>query len=100
MPGLETTPSSASGHTFTLFCSHGGQGDRVVRPWHRLHFLSLHSEHQRVVRPWYCCPESCGCPIPGGVQGQAGWGPGQPDLVGYNQHTAEGWIQMVFKVLS
>jgi len=25
---------------------------------------------------------SCGCPIPGGVQGQAGWGPGQPGLVG------------------
>ena len=23
----------------------------------------------------------CGCPVPGGVQGQAGWGPGQPDLV-------------------
>ena len=24
---------------------------------------------------------SCGCPILGGFQGQAGWGPGQPDLV-------------------
>jgi len=23
----------------------------------------------------------CGCSIPGGVQGQAGWGPGQPGLV-------------------
>jgi len=23
----------------------------------------------------------CGCPMPGGVQGQVGWGPGQPDLV-------------------
>ena len=23
----------------------------------------------------------CGCPIPGGVQGQDGWGPGQPGLV-------------------
>ena len=22
-----------------------------------------------------------GCPIPGGVQGQVGWGPGQPSLV-------------------
>jgi len=20
---------------------------------------------QRVVRHWHCCPESCGCPIPG-----------------------------------
>ena len=23
----------------------------------------------------------CGCPVLGGVQGQAGWGPGQPGLV-------------------
>ena len=23
----------------------------------------------------------CGCPIPRGVQGQVGWGPGQPGLV-------------------
>ena len=23
----------------------------------------------------------CGCPIPGGVQGWVGWGPGQPGLV-------------------
>ena len=23
----------------------------------------------------------CGCPISGGVQGQVGWGPGQPGLV-------------------
>ena len=23
----------------------------------------------------------CGCPMPGGVQGQVGWGPRQPDLV-------------------
>ena len=25
---------------------------------------------------------SCECPIPGGIQGQVGWGPGQPELVG------------------
>jgi len=25
---------------------------------------------------------SCGCPIPGGVQGQVGWGSIQPDQVG------------------
>ena len=24
---------------------------------------------------------SCGCPVPGGVQGQVGWGPGQSGLV-------------------
>jgi len=27
---------------------------------------------------------SCGCPIPGGVQGQVGWGPGQPEMLGGN----------------
>ena len=35
----------------------------------------------RLVMCWNSCPERCGCPIPGGVQGQAGWGPGQPGLV-------------------
>jgi len=49
---------------------------------------------QRAVRPWQCCPESCGCPIPGGAQGQAGWGSGQPELVGVSQPMAgvgTGW---------
>ena len=32
---------------------------------------------------------SCGCPIPGGVQGQAGWGSEQPGLVGGVLPTAE-----------
>jgi len=36
---------------------------------------------QRAVRPWHSCPESCGCPIPGGAQGHIGWGPGQPELL-------------------
>ena len=27
---------------------------------------------------------SCGCPIPGGIQGQVGWGPGKPELVADN----------------
>lgn len=29
------------------------------------------------------------CPVPGGVQGQAGWSPGQPDLVGGNPATQD-----------
>ena len=29
--------------------------------------------------------ESCGCPIPGGAQGQVGWGVGQSDPVGGSQ---------------
>ncbi len=33
----------------------------------------------------------CGCPILGGVQGQVGWDPGQPDIVGGNQPVAAGW---------
>jgi len=34
---------------------------------------------QRAVRPWHC-PQKLWCPIPGGAPGQAGWGPGQPEL--------------------
>ena len=33
---------------------------------------------------------SCGCPIPGGIQGQAVWGPGQPDLVRGNPDHSRG----------
>jgi len=33
---------------------------------------------------------SCGCSIPGGVQGQVGWGPGQPELVGGNSSHSRG----------
>ena len=32
---------------------------------------------QRMVRRWHSCPDKMWCPIPGGVQGQVGWGPGQ-----------------------
>jgi len=46
------------------------------------------SHHQRAVRPWHCCPELW-CPIPGGTPGQAGWGPGQPELGG--GIPAHGW---------
>lgn len=37
---------------------------------------------QRVVGHWQCCPEKCGCPIPGGAQDRVGWDPKQPELVG------------------
>jgi len=50
------------------------------------------------VRPWHCRPEKCECPIPGGAQGQAGWGPGQPDLPGGVLAMAGGWSLMSFKV--
>jgi len=34
---------------------------------------------------------SCGCPISGGVEGQAGWGPGQPDVVSGSPAHGRGW---------
>jgi len=53
---------------------------------------------QREVRRWHCCPESCGCPIPAGAQGQAGWGPVQTELVEGIQPIAGGWNWVGFKV--
>jgi len=32
----------------------------------------------------------CGCPISGGIQGQVGWDPGQPDLVSGNRAHSRG----------
>jgi len=45
--------------------------------------------------------KGCGCPIPGGVQGQVGWGPGQPGLV--NGEVGDlawlgGWRFMILEV--
>ena len=37
---------------------------------------------RRAVRHWHSCSESRGCLIPGRAQGQVGWGPGQPKLMG------------------
>ena len=45
----------------------------------------------------------CGCPIPGGVQGRVGWGPGQPGLVnGEVGGPAQqgGWRFMILEVPS
>ena len=39
----------------------------------------LHRESGEVLAQ--AAQRGCGCPIPGGVQGQVGWGPGQPALV-------------------
>lgn len=41
---------------------------------------------------------SCGCPIPGGIQGIVGWEPVQPDMVSGNFACGrKGWNQIVFK---
>jgi len=42
------------------------------------------------------CSESCGWPIPGGIQGQVEWDPGQPELL----PMAGGWSLMTLKVPS
>jgi len=55
---------------------------------------------QSMVRPWNSCPEKCGCPIPAGAQGQAGWGPGKTDLVGSTQPRQGGWSLMSLEVPS
>ena len=50
------------------------------------------------MRCWHCCPEICGCPIPGGAQGWVGWGPGQPELVGSAipwQGDGTGWTHIL-----
>jgi len=49
----------------------------------------------RMVRHWHCCPESCGCSISGGAEGQVGWGFGQPVLVGGVSAHGRGWDEMV-----
>ena len=41
----------------------------------------------------------CLC-IPGGAQGQVGWGPGQPELVGGSPTHGRGWGWVGFKVPS
>ena len=39
----------------------------------------LHRESGEVLEQ--AAQRGCGCPVPGDVQGQVGWGPGQPGLV-------------------
>jgi len=46
---------------------------------------------EMVVRLWHSCPQKLWCPIPGGAQGQVGWGSGQPELVGGSLPMAESW---------
>jgi len=44
-------------------------------------------------------PRDCGCPIPGGGQGQAGRGPWQSELGVATSPWQGGWNWMIFKVL-
>jgi len=51
-----------------------GQGETALNSVGRFRSdVGLQSFIQRAVRPRHCCPESCGCPIPGDAQGQVGW---------------------------
>ena len=53
----------------------------------------LKAEKSRTERPFLeqeqVAQGGCGCPIPGGTQGQAGWGPGQPELLDGTAHGRE-----------
>lgn len=58
-------------------------------------------DNHRMVRHGTGCTESYGCPIPRGAQGQAEWGPRQPELMGGNQPLQHrGWNWVIFLVLS
>ena len=43
---------------------------------------------------------SCECTVPGDIQDQVGWSPGQPGQVGGSQPRAGSWNWMGFKVPS
>jgi len=71
-------PAPAQAHTL------GGRKDGPQKP----HSLSKRRFKLDFRRKFFTqrgagtgCPEKLWCPIPGGVQRQVGWGPGQPDLV-------------------
>ena len=51
-----------------------------------------------LVRGGTGCPEKLWCPIPGGTQGQVGWGPGQPELMGGSPAHCRGWSSMEFSL--
>ena len=54
---------------------------------------------ERVVRHWHSLPVSCGAPSLE-VQGQVGWGPEQPELLGGSPAHGTGWDWVGFEVLS
>jgi len=56
--------------------------------------------NSEAVRCWHSCPEKLWCPTPGVAQGQVGWGPGQPELVGGSPAHSRSWSWVGFKVLS
>jgi len=53
--------------------------------WHSKSYSWVRLHYPIISREWWgagtAAQRGCGCPIPGGVQGQVGWGPGQPGLV-------------------
>jgi len=52
------------------------------------------------MRHWHSCPGKLWCPIPQGAQGQVGWGPEQPELVGSSPAHSREWDWVGFEVPS
>jgi len=67
------------------------------RRWRRFHPILIHFTQRAVTHCSQVAQGGCGCPIPGGIQGQAGCGSGQPGLlVGDPAHS---WNEMSTVVL-
>jgi len=61
--------------------------------------MFLYCPDQKLVNLDQVAQRSCGCPLPGSIQGQVGWGSEQPGLV-EGVPAQGGWNQMIFKVPS
>ena len=75
-------PTGKMGRDFIRECSDGMRGNSFKPKEDRFQLGSRKKFlTPEVLRHWHYCSE-LGVPIPGGAQGQAGWSPGQPELVG------------------
>jgi len=82
--------------------SDGQRRNKTIREWKKKYYflaLVIHSQENYSLSSISSpkddasgCPEKLWCPIPGGAQGQVGWGPGQPQPVGDKcQGVGTGW---------
>ena len=77
LPNLKGAHSRFGEGTFVRECSDRAMGNQFkleevrFRIDDRWKFFTV-----KVVKRWHSCPEKLWYPIPGGAQGQVGWGPG------------------------